>query len=119
MTVREIAAVLNAQWLCCQDGGDIQATSAFASDMMSDVLAFVKEDTVLLTGLINSQAVRTAEMLDLPCLVFVRGKEPQPDAVQRAEALGLPALITPYSMYEACGRLYQAGLPPVKLGENE
>ena len=116
MTVGEIARLLDAAWLCCQEEGRREIHAAFASDMMSDVLAYVKEDTLLLTGLVNSQSVRTCEMLDVPCIVFVRGKEPQPDALEMAEEIGLPALRTPYTMYEACGRLYAAGLPPVKLG---
>ena len=119
MRVQEIANVLNAQWLCGEDCASMQVSTAFASDMMSVVLAFVQEDTLLLTGLINSQAVRTAEMLDLPCLVFVRGKNPHQDAIERARALGIAALLTPYSMFEACGRLYMAGLQPVRLGEDD
>lgn len=110
MTIREIAAILEARWICCEDGGDAEVRYAFASDMMSDVLAHVEEDTMLLTGLINSQSVRTAEMLDVPCLVFVRGKIPHQDAVQRARQIGLPTLLTNCSMFEACGRLYEAGL---------
>ena len=82
---------------------------------MSDVLAFVQEDTLLLTGLVNSQSIRTAEMLDLPCVVFVRGKNPHRDAIERAKAIGMPALSTQYSMYEACGRLYAAGLAAVDI----
>jgi len=115
MTVNKVAEVLNAQWLCCQEEGDRVIHSAFASDMMSDVLAFVQEDTMLLTGLVNSQSIRTAEMLDLPCVVFVRGKNPHKDAIERARQLGMPALSTQYSMYEACGRLYQAGLSAVDI----
>ena len=115
MTIKEIAAVLDAQWLCCQEEGDRPIRSAFASDMMSDVLAFVQEDTLLLTGLVNSQSIRTAEMLDLPCVVFVRGKNPHLDAIERAKAIGMPALSTQYSMYEACGRLYAAGLAAVDI----
>ena len=115
MTVKEIAAILNAQWLCCQEEGDRVVRSAFASDMMSDVLAFVQEDTLLLTGLVNSQSIRTAEMLDLPCVVFVRGKNPHKDAIERARELGMPALSTQYSMYEACGRLYGSGLSAVEI----
>jgi len=115
MTVKEIAQVLDAQWLCCQEEADRVIHSAFASDMMSDVLAFVQEDTLLLTGLVNSQSIRTAEMLDLPCVVFVRGKNPHLDAIERAKAIGMPALSTQYSMYEACGRLYQAGLAAVAI----
>ena len=115
MTVKEIADVLDAQWLCCEDEGDRAIRSAFASDMMSDVLAYVQEDTLLLTGLVNSQSIRTAEMLDLPCVVFVRGKNPHRDAIERAAALGMPALSTQYTMFEACGRLYAAGLNAVEI----
>ena len=115
MTVKEIADILQAKFLCCQEEGDRQVHSAFASDMMSDVLAFVTEDTLLLTGLINSQSVRTAEMLDLPALVFVRGKNPHQDAVDRARMIGIPALSTRMTVFEACGRLYQAGLSAVEI----
>ena len=115
MTIREIAKVLEARWICCEEEADGDVRFAFASDMMSDVLAHVGEDTLLLTGLINSQSVRTAEMLDVPCLVFVRGKLPHQDAVQRARQIGLPTLTTTCSMYEACGRLYAAGLAACKL----
>ena len=118
MTVKEIARVLDAQWLCCQEEEDRPIRSAFASDMMSDVLAYVQEDTLLLTGLVNSQSIRTCEMLDVPCVVFVRGKDPQPDAIEKAIDIGLPALKTPYTMFEVCGRLYQAGLRPVNIGED-
>jgi len=117
MTIREIAGILDARWLCCEECADQEVRFAFASDMMSDVLAHVTEDTMLLTGLINSQSVRTAEMLDVPCLVFVRGKLPHQDALQRAELIGLPMLVTTCSMYEACGRLFSAGLKPVNLGD--
>ena len=115
MTVREIARLLDAQWLCCQEEGDRAIHTAFASDMMSDVLAYVQEDTLLLTGLVNSQAIRTAEMLDLPCVVFVRGKNPHRDAIERAKALGIVALSTQYTMFESCGRLFAAGLPAVEI----
>lgn len=123
VTIREIAGILDAKWICCEDAADTEVQYAFASDMMSDVLAHVTEDTMLLTGLINSQSVRTAEMLDVPCLVFVRGKIPHQDAVQRARQIGLPMILTTCSMYEACGRLYAAGLGACKLedynGEND
>lgn len=115
MTIREVARLLDAKWVCCEDAADTEISYAFASDMMSDVLAHVSEDTMLLTGLINSQSVRTAEMLDVPCLVFVRGKIPQQDAVQRAKQIGLPTLLTSCSMFEACGRLYAAGMDACKL----
>ena len=115
MTVKEIAQILEAQWLCGQEEGDRSVHYAFASDMMSDVLAYVQEDTVLLTGLVNSQSVRTAEMLDLPCVVFVRGKNPHQDAILRARELGMAALSTQYTMFESCGKLYTAGMKAVEI----
>ena len=115
MTVKEIAQILDAQWLCGQEEGDRVVHYAFASDMMSDVLAYVQEDTVLLTGLVNSQSIRTAEMLDLPCVVFVRGKNPHQDAILRARELGIAALSTQYTMFETCGKLYTAGMKAVEI----
>ena len=118
MTIREVARILDARWVCGEEDADQEISYAFASDMMSDVLAHVGEDTMLLTGLINSQSVRTAEMLDVPCLVFVRGKIPHQDAVQRAKLIGLPMLLTSCSLFEACGRLYNAGMSALKLADH-
>ena len=118
MTIREVAGILNAKWICCEEEADTEISYAFASDMMSDVLAHVCEDTMLLTGLINSQSVRTAEMLDVPCLVCVRAKKPHPDAVARARQIGLPTLMTSCSLFEACGRLYAAGMGVCKRADH-
>ena len=115
MTIAEIVGLLDATWLCCREEEQREIHSAFASDMMSDVLAYVQEDTLLLTGLVNSQSIRTAEMLDLPCVVFVRGKNPHREAIERARELGMAALSTQYTLFESCGRLYSAGLKPVEI----
>ena len=116
MTIQEIAGLLDATWLCCEEEAQREIQFVLASDMMSDVLAYVQEDTLLLTGLVNAQSVRTCEMLDVPCLIFVRGKDPRPDALEMAQEIGLPVLKTAYSMFEACGRLYGAGLKSVNIG---
>ena len=77
---------------------------------MSDVLAFVKEQAVLLTGLVNLQVVRTAEMMDMKCIVFVRGKKPGNDVIELACESGIVMLSTDERMYVACGKLYENGL---------
>ncbi len=74
MLIREIKALLDAQILSGEQMLDHEVGEAFASDMMSDVLAFANPHCVLLTGLCNPQVIRTAEMLDVSCIVFVRGK---------------------------------------------
>jgi len=77
---------------------------------MSDVLAYVKNQAVLLTGLVNAQVIRTAEMMDMVCIVFVRSKEPTPEMIELAQDSGIVLLTTNMRMYEACGLLYSNGL---------
>ena len=115
MTLKEIVTLLDATVLCGNLALDKEVFSAFASDLMSDVLAFVKENTLLITGLVNNQSIRTAEMLDLPCIVFVRGKTPSAEVLEMAEEMELPVLTTAYSMYDACGKLFAAGLASAKI----
>lgn len=110
MTVNDIKTLLNAQVLCGENFTGREVHSACGSDMMSDVLAFVKEQSVLLTGLCNPQAVRTAEMMDIVCIVFVRGKKPDESIIELAEEREIVLLSTPMRMFPACGILYENGL---------
>ena len=111
MQIKKIAELLNAQVLCGGELLDKNVNSAFGCDMMSDVLAFVKDQAVLLTGLCNPQVVRTAEMMDMRCVVFVRGKRPTEAVIELAEESGIVLLATEERMYAACGKLYLNGLP--------
>jgi len=97
--------------------GDINRSmnTAFSSDLMSDVLAFVEEDTVLITGLINNQVIRTAEMLDLKAIIFVRGKVPAEDVIQMAELKDITLLKTKHTLFETSGILYKNGLGALKI----
>ena len=78
--------------------------------MMSDVLAFSKDHSILLTGLCNPQVIRTAEMLDIVCIIFVRGKKPDATILEMAKERDLVVLETGHRMFSACGMLYKAGL---------
>ena len=110
MTIREIAETLDATWLCCEEEGDRVLRTAFASDMMSDVLAFSKDHSVLITGLCNPQVIRTAEMLDIVCLIFVRRKHPDETILAMAKDRDLIVMETGHRMFSTCGMLYRAGL---------
>ena len=110
MKIGTIVDMLNARVLCGEDKLDSVVNSACGCDMMSDVLAFVKDQAVLLTGLCNPQVVRTAVMMDMRCIVFVRGKQPPEDVVVLAEDAGIVVLATDERMYTACGKLYSSGL---------
>ena len=111
MKIREIVDAINAKVLVAGDDGlDMEVHSACASDMMSDVLAFVKEQAVLVTGLVNPQVVRTAEMMDMKCIIFARGKTPDKATIELAKSKGIVVMVTPLRMYTVCGELYAKGL---------
>ena len=107
MTVRDVREVLGARVLAGEEHLDREVRSACGSDMMSDVLAFSKDHSVLLTGLCNPQVIRTAEMLDIICIAFIRGKTPTEEMLRMAEECGIFIIRSELPMYESCGRLYQ------------
>ncbi len=110
MTVEEVRKVLGARIITGEERMSEEVKTACGSDMMSDVLAFSKDHSVLLTGLCNPQVIRTAELLDIVCIIFVRGKKPDEKTVQLAKESGLVLLETGHRMFSACGMLYAAGL---------
>ena len=110
MKISKIKELLGAEVLWGEELIEGEVHSACGCDMMSDVLAFVKDQAVLLTGLCNPQVVRTAEMMDMRCIVFVRGKMPPEEVISLAEESGLVVLASGERMYTACGKLYAAGL---------
>lgn len=110
MTIQEMKDVLGADIYCCEEMLSAEVKTACGSDMMSDVLAFVKDQAVLLSGLLNPQVVRTAEMMDMLCVVFVRGKKPNEEILALAREKGICILATKHHMFTACGLLYEAGL---------
>lgn len=114
MKLKDVCEILGAQSAFqadCTHSATREVTSCQASDLISDILSFRGPDSLLLTGLTNVQVIRAAELLDFVAICFVRGKRPQPEAVRLAEDKGIPLFATPLLMYEACGRLYVAGLP--------
>ena len=110
MKISEIRDLLDAEVLCCEEYLDHDVYSACGSDMMSDVLMYVKDQAVLLTGLTNPQVIRTAEMMDMVCIVFVRSKKPTEAMISMAEDDGIVMMTSDMRMYNACGTLYTNGL---------
>ena len=110
MTINDIRELLGAEVLCGSERLDMEVHSACGSDMMSDVLAYVKNQAVLITGLLNQQAIRTAAMMDMVCVVFVRGKVPDESIIAWAKENSIAVMTTTHRMFTACGLLYEAGL---------
>jgi len=110
MKLTKIRELLDAEILCGEDLMETEVLSACATDFMSDALAYVKDQGVMLTGMVNPQVIRTAEMLDMCCIVFVRGKQPTQEILDLAAARDIVVMRSSHRMFIACGLLYTNGL---------
>ncbi len=110
MLVRDIIKVLNANLITGEENLDLDVQSGCGADLMSDVMAFVKDRVILCTGLINVQVIRTAEMMDIKVVCFVRGKVPTEPVIEIAKSKGITVITTENPMFITCGLLYNAGL---------
>ena len=111
MKLNQVMEVVNAKVYTDVPFSDIEINAACGADLMSDALAFGENKGLLLTGLNNPQSIRTAEMMDISCVILVRGKEPDESLIKLANEKDIVVMKTDYSMYTACGLLYKAGLP--------
>lgn len=113
MTLKEVVEHVHGTVLCGEDSLDREVQLGFASDLMSDVLTLLADDILLITGLSNNQAIRTAEMSDILQILFVRNKKPTKTMIDLAKEHGITIITTPYSMFRASGLLFGKGLQPV------
>ena len=110
MKLRNIKHILDSEVIVDNNSLDLEITTACGADLMSDVLAFSKAGSLLLTGLANTQVIRTAAVLDLAAIILVRGKKPSSETIALAREHKIPILTTQYTLFEAAGRLYIKGI---------
>jgi hypothetical protein len=110
MTLDDIRSTLSARILARGNDMGVTVDMAYCADLMSDVLAFSITSSLLITGLTNTQVIRTAEVADIRAIVFVQSKRPDIDTISLADEKKIPLLVTDCSMFEACGKLYEKGL---------
>ena len=110
MKLREVQEILKADIIVGEEKLDMEIKTAFGADLMSDVLAFAKAGSLLLTGLTNTQVIRIANVLDIAAIILVRGKKPSAETIELAEDLQIPILTTKYILFETAGRLYAKGI---------
>jgi predicted transcriptional regulator len=120
VTLSEVRDILNAEVIVGEDQLGKEVLTAFSADLMSDVLAFAKSGSLLLTGLTNPQVVRTADILEIAAIILVRGKIPPRETIQLAQDLKIPILTTKYILFETSGRLHEKGIVGciVKVGND-
>jgi predicted transcriptional regulator len=111
MNVKELVKIVKGTVLTPNVPLTHEVKGGCGADLMSDVLASIKPEAALLTGLCNIQVVRTAQMADVCAIVFVRGKMPQHETIELAARENIPLITSPFGTFELCGRLYKAGLP--------
>ncbi|ADL12073.1 DRTGG domain-containing protein [Acetohalobium arabaticum] len=117
MKLKDIKEAIDAEIVYGDTKLDLDIVTACGADLMSDVLTFTEENTLLLTGLTKPQVIRTADMLNLAAIVFVRGKNPNKETIKLAQKNNIALLSTDYSLYKACGLLYRAGLAEEEIKE--
>jgi len=110
MTIKEIVKILDGQVVVGEDKLGTEVLTGCGCDLMSDVLTFIKSGAMLLTGLVNPQSIRTAEIAEIDVVCFVRGKMPSEDMIELAKEKDIALLATSLPLFEACGRLYTNGL---------
>lgn len=117
MKISEIKDLLNATVITGEKNLDIDVNHAFGCDLMSDVLALIEGDVLLLTGLANIQTIRTAEMKDIKCIVFVRDKKPDGQVIELAREKKIILMATEYTMFNSCGILYWNGMQGAEINK--
>lgn len=110
MELNQVIKLLHCDWVSDRAPTDLAVEQAYASDLMSDILVKPRPGALLLTGLTNIQVIRTSKVAGIRVIVFVRGKEPQPEAVKKSNEYGIPLLTTSACMFDASGILYEHGL---------
>lgn len=113
MKVREVVEIINGNLICGEIKDEKEVQKGFASDLMSDVLTLDTDDVLLITGLANLQAIRTAEMSDISCIVFARKKKVSQEMIELAKESNITLIECSGSVFKTAGKLYAAGINPV------
>jgi len=114
MKLEEVARVIDGKILIGEEKKDLEIDKAYAADLLSDVLALTEESTTLITGTVSPQVIRVAEILNIPAIIFVRGKKPTQKILEYAKEAGIPIIATNKTMFETCGILYSSGVRPCR-----
>jgi precorrin-6x reductase len=113
MKIKEIVKILNAKVVTGSTRLEEEVEFGFASDLLSDVLTTNTDNLLLLTGMTNLQAIRTAEMAEIMCITFVRDKKMTQEMIDLANDNNIVTIETPFSMFHAVGVLHDNGLKPI------
>lgn len=113
MKIKDVVSIINGKVICGEEMTHLEVQKGFASDLMSDVLTLDSDDVLLITGLANLQAIRTAEMSDISCIVFARNKKVKKEMIDLAKEINIILIECSDSVFKTAGKLYKAGIEPI------
>ncbi len=119
MRLKQVSEILEAEVLVGEENPNLEIKMVCGADLLSDVLAFTKSESLLLTGLTHPQVIRTAEIAEIKAVCFIRGKRPSDETIELAKKSNIPLLCTSLLMYESCGRLYSHDIPGCSVAEEQ
>ncbi len=119
MRLKQVSEILEAKVLADEESLNLEIKMVCGADLLSDVLAFTKSESLLLTGLTHPQVIRAAEIVEIKAVCFIRGKHPSDETIELAKKSNIPLLCTSLLMYESCGRLYSHDLPGCSAAEEQ
>jgi hypothetical protein len=90
---------------------DVEIDHVFAGDKISDLLEHAEAHTLIVTSLANTQLLRIAELMEAPVICLVGGIEPEAELSEAAASTGTALIVSPFELFETCGRLYRATHP--------
>lgn len=114
MKLTELIQKLNLNVRSAKAQLDREVTGGYASDLLSDVLAHGEEGNLWITLQIHQNIVGVASMKDLAGIILVNNREPEPETLEKAEAEGLPIMVTEMPTFELVGKLYSLGIVGTK-----
>ena len=107
MKLSEIASTLGAKILTRLAEGDADIKRVWAGDKMSDLLNAASNDLLLVTNLNNQQLIRAAELMDIPAICLLHGIAPDAEFVKSVDKIGTILMLSPFGMYETCGKIFR------------
>jgi predicted transcriptional regulator len=119
MTLKEAREILDAKVLCGHQFLDREVETAFACDLISEMLAFAGSQTLLITSLTNPHVIHTAEVMDAIGVIFTGGKKPSEDIINNVNHANIPLLSTPFLIYKCSGLLYVSGIEGCRRGSTQ
>ena len=106
--IQELLTLLQAELLTGATEAEVHG--CYVGDLLSDVLASAKPDVLWITIQIHRNVVSVASMKDIPAVLITSGRKFDAQTIAEAEESGVTVLTTPFTAYEAAGRLWEAGL---------